>query len=109
MPRFYVTAVVLTSLYLWFVGVLDIGFGTEARPREGMKSAATGNAEPIQNRRADLLDDERSHFRRGNNYGVKCVRTPRQRPHLDSRRGRSEPYSRRAFYLVDRTASASTL
>jgi hypothetical protein len=52
---------------------------------------------------------ECSHFRRGNNYGVECVRTPRQRPHLDSRRGRSEPYSGRAFCLVDRTASASTL
>jgi hypothetical protein len=74
-----------------------------------MKRAATVNAEPIQNRRADLLDDECGHFRRGNNYGVECIRTPGERPHLDSRRGRSEPYSSRAFCVVDRTASASTL
>src|SRR6266540_1994943 len=70
---------------------------------------ANRNAKPIQNRRADLLDDECSHFRRGINYGFECVRTPRQRPHLDSRRGRSEPYSSRAYRVVDRTASASTL
>ena len=77
--------------------------------RGGMKSAATGNAESIQNRRADLLNDECSRFRRGNSYRVKCAHTPRQRPHLDSRCGRSEPYASRAFRVVNRTASASTL
>ena len=74
-----------------------------------MKSAANGNAESIQNRRADLLDDECCHFRRGNSYGVECAHTSRQRPHLDSRRGRNEPSSSRAFGVVNRTTSASTL
>ena len=63
----------------------------------------------IQNRRADLFDDERSHFRRGNRYGVECAHTPGQRPHLDSHSGRSESHSSRAFRVVNRTSSASTL
>jgi hypothetical protein len=77
--------------------------------RGGMKSAATGNAESIQNRRADLLDDKCSHFRRGDSYGVERAHTPRQRPHLDSCGGRGEPYAGRAFRVANRTASASTL
>ena len=74
-----------------------------------MKSSANGNEKPTENRCSDLLNDECSHFRRGNNYGVECVRTQRQRLHLDPRRGRSEPYSSRAYRVADRTAPASTL
>ena len=58
---------------------------------------------------SDLLNDECGHFRRGNNYGVECTGTQRQRLLLDSGRGGSEPYSGRAFRVADRTASASTL
>ena len=70
---------------------------------------ATGNEKSAENCCPDLLNDECRHFRRGNNYGVECTRTQRQRLLLDSRRGGSEPYSGRAFRVADRTASASTL
>ena len=70
---------------------------------------ATGNEKPAENCCSDLLNDECSHFRRGNNYGVECARTQRQRLHLDSCRSRREPYSSRAYSVADRTASASTL
>ena len=77
-----------------------------AAPR--VKSSASRNEKPTENRCSDLLNDD-SHFRRGNNYGVECARTQHQRVYLDSRRGRSEPYSSRAYSLADRTASASTV
>jgi hypothetical protein len=70
---------------------------------------ATGNEKPTENCCSDLLNDECSNFRRGNNYGVECVRTQRQRLHLDSCRSRSEPYSSRAYSVADRTPSASSL
>lgn len=80
-----------------------------AAPSARVKSSASRNEKPTENRCSDLLNDECSHFRRGNNYGVECARTQHQRVYLDSRRGRSEPYSSRAYSVADRTASASTV
>ena len=80
-----------------------------AAPSARVKSSASRNEKPTENRCSDLLNDKCSHFRRCNNYGFECARTQRQRLHLDSSRGRSESYSSRAYSVADRTASASTL
>ena len=80
-----------------------------AAPTARVKSSASRNEKPTENRCSDLLNDKCSHFRRCNNYGFECARTQRQRLHLDSSRGRSESYSSRAYSVADRTASASTL
>ena len=80
-----------------------------AAPSAGVKSSASRNEKPTENRCSDLLNDKCSHFRRGNNYGVECALTEHQCLHLDFRRGRSEPYSSRACSVADRTAFASTV
>ena len=46
-----------------------------AAPRARVNSSASRNEKPTENRYSDLLDDKCSHFRCGNNYGVKCART----------------------------------
>src|SRR5262245_2606635 len=58
---------------------------------------------------SDLLNDKCSDFWRGVNCGVDNIRTPRQCPNLHSLSGYSEPYSCRAYRVVDRTPSASAL
>jgi hypothetical protein len=80
-----------------------------SRAKREDDESANGDAKPAENCCSDLFNDECSHFWRGVNHGVECIRTPRQRAHLDSNRGRSEPYSSRAYRVADRTASASTL
>ena len=67
------------------------------------------HAKPTKDCCSDLLDDECSNFRCGDNCGVECVRTARQCLHLDTSRGRCEPNSSGACRVVYRTASASTL
>src|SRR5262245_51579904 len=71
--------------------------------------SASRNAKPMENCCPDLLNDECSYLWRGVNYGAECIRTSRQRLHLDSGRGHSESHSSRAYRMADRTASASTL
>ena len=63
----------------------------------------------LQNRRADLFNDQCRHLRGGLNHCVERIRAQRKRFHLDSRCGHCEPYPSRAFRVVDRPASASTL
>ena len=46
-----------------------------ADPSAGVKSSASWNQKPTENRCTDLLNDECSHFRRGSSYGIECART----------------------------------